>query len=320
MELGLETDTPLLLELNHETISKQYNNQIDYIFGEIEKGIDKIEEELVNKWNLESDLYMTDRDNPLNAYLYNKMESKYFYAVDISEMANERFIDNIKNEIIKGFNTALDKYENNHHLVEKNKEEIRKDIERLVNKNVDSITSKLFNNKVRDNLENLCNRWNQAYENKDYSKADKISDKIVNFIDRPDVYKDDKLNARAEKIIYKNELIQNKLKNGKDGELSELEENTLNILVPEPYVGKRSKQLQNNIEKYLRTASKEDIMDKEEMRELKKLEETILKQADKDDDFVYNLLDSGKENDRIENELEKILKDLDSKLENNGKM
>ena len=115
-------------------------------------------------------------------------------------------------------------------------------------------------------------------------------------------------------------MIQNKLKNGKNGELSELEENTLNILVPEPYVIKRSKQLQNNIEKYLKAASKEDIMDKEEMRELKKLEETILKQADKDDDFVYNLLDSGKENDRIENELEKILKDLDSKLENNGKM
>jgi hypothetical protein len=299
-------------EKNIEKIFEKYNNQIDYIAQNIEDSVNDIEEEIVKKWKLKSNLYITDTDKPLGAYLYNKMGDKYFYAVDILEMGDKDFLNNIKNEIIKNFKTELNKYEKKYNIKSNNIEDIEKDIEKLVNKNITQKFADMFNNDIRDELESLCNKWDENYAKKNYSKVDELTTQILEFCDKPIIYKDDKLENRVEKIIAKNQIIQNKIKSGKNGEISELEDEILNKLIKEPYVGERSNELQNNINKYKKLSSRENLLNEEELEELNKTKEIIKKQANPNDDYVYDLLDNGESIEKLNSELDEILKELEN--------
>ena len=278
------------IRTNQEGIKQVQGRYFDksvYIIDEIEKEIDKVENEIVKKWNLEKNLYVTDTDNEISAFLYNKISDKLFYAVDIIELAEEKFSDELKSGIVKYFNKELDTYNKEYDL--DNIKEIKEYAEKLLTEGYDKISQKLFNNNVRDNLEKLCNQWDKAYDKQDYDKANEISKKIVKFCNRPIIYKDDILEVRIERILAKNELVQNKIKLGQDGKLSELEEKVLKETLKDPYVGKRSKSLQSNIKKYLGLISREYSMNKKELQELEKLKQKILKQADTNDDFVQGL-------------------------------
>lgn len=278
------------IRTNQEGIKQVQGRYFDksvYIIDEIEKEIDKVENEIVKKWNLEKNLYVTDTDNEISAFLYNKISDKLFYAVDIIELAEEKFSDELKSGIVKYFNKELDTYNKEYDL--DNIKEIKEYAEKLLTEGYDKISQKLFNNNVRDNLEKLCNQWDKAYDKQDYDKANEISKKIVKFCNRPIIYKDDILEVRIERILAKNELAQNKIKLGQDGKLSELEEKVLKETLKDPYVGKRSKSLQSNIKKYLGLISREYSMNKKELQELEKLKQKILKQADTNDDFVQGL-------------------------------
>ena len=278
------------IRTNQEGIKQVQGRYFDksvYIIDEIEKEIDKVENEIVKKWNLEKNLYVTDTDNDISAFLYNKISDKLFYAVDIIELAEGKFSDELKSGIVKYFNKELDTYNKEYDL--DNIKEIKEYAEKLLTEGYDKISQKLFNNNVRDNLEKLCNQWDKAYDKQDYDKANEISKKIVKFCNRPIIYKDDILEVRIERILAKNELAQNKIKLGQDGKLSELEEKVLKETLKDPYVGKRSKSLQSNIKKYLGLISREYSMNKKELQELEKLKQKILKQADTNDDFVQGL-------------------------------
>ena len=278
------------IRTNQEGIKQVQGRYFDksvYIIDEIEKEIDKVENEIVKKWNLEKNLYVTDTDNEISAFLYNKISDKLFYAVDIIELAEGKFSDELKSGIVKYFNKELDTYNKEYDL--DNIKEIKEYAEKLLTEGYDKISQKLFNNNVRDNLEKLCNQWDKAYDKQDYDKANEISKKIVKFCNRPIIYKDDILEVRIERILAKNELAQNKIKLGQDGKLSELEEKVLKETLKDPYVGKRSKSLQSNIKKYLGLISREYSMNKKELQELEKLKQKILKQADTNDDFVQGL-------------------------------
>lgn len=286
-------------------VQSRYFNESEYIFDKIKKGIDKVENEIVKKWNLEGNLYVTDTNNYIDAFIYNKVSDKLFYAMDINELKEEQFSDEIKNGIVKYFNKELDRYNKKYNL--DNIEEIKENAEKLLTESYDKISQKLFNNNVRDNLEKLCNQWDKAYDKQDYDKANEISEKIVKFCNRPIIYKDDILETRVERILAKNELVQNKIKSGQDGKLSELEEKVLKESIKEPYVGKRSKSLQNNIKKYLGLISSEYSMNKKELQEFEKLKQKIQKQADTNDDFVQGLFhDPQKSYEDLEEILNKL--------------
>lgn len=286
-------------------VQDRYFNKSEYIFDKIKKEIDNVENEIVRKWNLEKNLYVTDTDNHIGAFIYNKISDKLFYAVDIIELTEEKFSDELKSGIVKYFAIGLDIYNKKYNL--DNIEEIKEDAEKLLTESYDKISQKLFNNNVRDNLEKLCNQWDKAYDKQDYDRANEVSEKIVKFCDRPIIYKDDILENRAERILAKNELVQNKIKLGQDGKLSELEEKVLKESIKEPYVGKRSKSLQNNIKKYLSLISSEYFMNKKELQEFEKLKQKIQKQADANDDFVQGLFYDPK---KSYEDLEEILNKL----------
>lgn len=223
-KLQVSNAVSLSLEKNYGKVFHSYNSQTNYIVEEIQKGIDEIEEELVEKWDFQSRLYVTDSENTLVRYLYDKIEKKYLSADDISELKDEKFLNNIKKQIIKSFDKELNKYGKEYDIEKYEIDEIKEDIETLVSEKLEDISTKLFNNKARNKVEKLCDQWEKYYKKEKYEKADDIATEIVEFCDRPNIYKDDELEIRVKTIMAKNELAQNKLSQDKDGKLSELEE------------------------------------------------------------------------------------------------
>lgn len=218
------------------------------------KELGKAEDELFKKWNLEGGIYVDDEDSALAVeVIYPTLTDKYFHAKNMSEINNDKVLNNSKNEIVKYFNQELDEYAKSYNIEKDLIENVKKDVPNIVGEHFDNVVDKLFNDKTRNKLSILCNEWEKAYEKLDYESMDKTVKKIISHFQKPGtVYRDSKLENKLEEIVTKNQFIQNKLAKGEDGRLNEIEEKVIMKDINPKREKEDSRNSRNDIEKFFK--------------------------------------------------------------------
>lgn len=178
MELKASTEALSVLLNTTKYISNNYFEQNQYVCQIMEKELGKAEDELFKKWNLEGGIYVDDEDSALAGdVIYLTLTDKYFHAKNMSEINNDKVLNNSKNEIVKYFNQELDKYAKSYNIEKDLIENVKKDVPNIVGEHFDNVVDKLFNDKTRNKLSILCNEWEKAYEKLDYESMDQTAKK-----------------------------------------------------------------------------------------------------------------------------------------------
>lgn len=209
------------------SVSSNYNGQGLYIYQKAQEQIKKIENEIEEKWNLKKGLYLSDDNVEVSKVLLDTLGKKVFNATDITELKEEKFWNNTKEAIEAKFNEALDKSKEENELSNKTMKLIKADVQKLVNKCFDEMADKLFNNKSRDKLEKMCDNWEKEYKKLNHEKMNSLADNLLKMCNKGSLYKDNELEKRIQLIVAKNQFIQNELKNGGDGKISDIEESVI---------------------------------------------------------------------------------------------
>lgn len=183
------------------------------------------------KWNLENSFKIPVYNESLGNDLFGMLKDKLQEVKYLSELNDKKFISDIKDRIEQEFKLTLNEYKSNNEITKKNQIAIEKYITSTINKNIDSIANKLFNDSNRDSLFELCNKFEQAYSENNFNKMNTISKQIEKLFDGSKLYKDVELTKRAEKDMTINNLLQNKIKNMEQASINEIEMQLIDRLI-----------------------------------------------------------------------------------------
>ena len=103
--------------------------------------------------------------------IFKKMKTMYWSSNTLLDMNNKEYLDELK-QYVSSYMKELVVEQNM--LSNKKKEEIFKDIDHSTDKMVNKFASKYFNNKARDKMKELQDKWDIAYKNKQYNVLDEI--------------------------------------------------------------------------------------------------------------------------------------------------
>ena len=217
--------------LSKDEIILNYYNQKSAVSQLFTDAMIKVEKQLFKIWNLDGAInvdYIDNEHKSVTSVIEKNLTRKFETANSMSEVNKKSVLNNCKKEIIKYFYTELDEYAKNYDLSDELLENIRNDVPNLVDKNFNSVVNKIFNDNVRDELNDLCDELEDLYDKEEFSKMNKVANKISKYIsEKTTIYKDSNLYERLRISMSKVQAIQNKLKNGESGKLSESEENMI---------------------------------------------------------------------------------------------
>ena len=285
MELEISDDLKdFMLEISISDISFKDNKLVygnyfdqDMIINNIflESAI-KTEDELLEKWNIEEGgLYLSDEDAYIGARIMELQDENYFYARNMEEYLTDEILEGNKNVIIEEINNALDIFKEKYNISEKQIVEMKDDAREIAEKNFEKAVKKIEKLNIRDELENLCNEWKEAYDKQDYDLMNDLAKDIRKYYTGRYLFRDNDLHEEARVTIVKNEFINNKLKDDKEGIITELEESLINKYERKgdiiPYLTPKQRE---NEKAYLDLYSQKLTMTPEE---LIKLEEAKIK-------------------------------------------
>ena len=194
----------------------------------------KMEDELFRKNNLKDGLYTIfknegDHENrTILPVIKKNLADKFYVAKNMSDVNNNETLDNCKQAIIKQYNKEIDQYSKLYNINTEQVNNLKSDLPGLVDKYFDKISDKLLSNKVRDKLENYCERLEKTYNNGDFEKMTQITDKLLEYLSKKStVYRDEDLFKRLRTDITKSQMVQNNMKEGRREKLSDIEEELL---------------------------------------------------------------------------------------------
>ncbi len=217
--------------LSKDEIILNYYNQKLAVSQLFTDAMIKVEKQLFKTWDLDGAInvdYIDNEHESVISVIKKNLTSKFENANSMSEVNNESILNKCKNEIIKYFYTELDEYAKEYDLSDKLLENIKNDVPNLVDKNFDSVVDKIFNDNVKDKLNDLCDQLEDLYNKEEFSKMNKVANKISKYMsEKTTIYKDSNLFERLRISISKVQAIQDKLRNGESGKLSESEENMI---------------------------------------------------------------------------------------------
>lgn len=211
-----------------DKISLNYYNQSIYVAKAFTNQMEKAEDEIFKKWGLEGRIDVGYQDNEklsVTSVIVDNLVKQYAKANNMSEINNDNILNNCKDKIVDFFYTELDKYAENYNLGSKLLQNIKNDVTFTVNRHFDKIANKLFNDNIRDELDNLCNELEKSYNKRDFTKMAQITKEISKYFSKNGtIYRDRELFDRLSIGMAKSKMVQNKLENGKEGTLNEMEE------------------------------------------------------------------------------------------------
>lgn len=188
----------------------------------------KTEKELLEKWNIqEGGLYLDDEDAHIGYRIMEHQEANYFHARNMEEYLTDEILEGNKNIIIEEIDSALVKFGEKYNISEKQIENMKTDAREIANKNFEKAVEKIEELSIGDDLEDLCNEWKHAYDKKDYGLMNDLASDIREYYTGKYLYRDNDLHEEARVTIVKNEFINNKLKNGNEGIITEIEESII---------------------------------------------------------------------------------------------
>lgn len=214
-----------------ENIFLNYYNQEVYVAKAFTKEMEKAEQELLKKCGLENVEYVGNEDNGIlsvTSVIIDNLTNKFDNASNMSEINNDEVLNNCKNAIVDYFNNKLDEYAKEYKIDNELLANVKDDIPHIVSKHFDKTANKLFNDNVRDELNNLCNELENAYNIENFTEMTEITEKISKYLSKDTtIYRDEELFKKLKTNMAKSKMIQSKLRNGQEGSLSEFEESLI---------------------------------------------------------------------------------------------
>ena len=187
---------------------------------------ESVSEELQKKWNLKDD-FCVIVDGELARDLYSLIDEKYNKINTISQMNDEHFLSKVKKRVEQAFLERIEMYTSDNLINENLISNIKEELKGLINEKVNQVAKDLFNDNAKNKLSNLANTFDTAYANLNYTEMNKISKKIEKQILKNPFFKDEELLNRLKIDLSINNLIQNKLKNGKKLYITPMEMNLI---------------------------------------------------------------------------------------------
>lgn len=228
--LKFKADTECFNILNNTKwkIAHNYFGQQEYVFQTLMEELGKVEENLFEKWNLQDGIFVNDFDSGLGEIIMDTLTNKFANAKSMSEVNNETVLNSSKLEITNFFNQELEQYAREQGIEEEHIQKVKQDVPKIVEKYFDRVVDKMFNNKTRDELEDLCNKWEKAYERFSYKDMNEISQEILGKMQKDgELYRDKELELKLEEVVTKNQFIQNKILRGEEGILTKIENDVI---------------------------------------------------------------------------------------------
>lgn len=315
MELEISDDLKdFMLEISISDISFKDNKLVcgnyfdqDMIINNIflESAI-KTEDELLEKWNIEDGgLYLDDEDAYIGARIMEQQDEKYFYARNMEEYLTDEILEGNKNVIIEEINNALDLFKEKYNISEKQIVKMKEDAREIAEKNFEKAVKKIEKLNIRDELKDLCNEWNDAYDKRDYDLMNDLAKDIRKYYTGRYLFRDNDLHEEARVTIVKNEFINNKLKDGKEGVITELEESLIDKYERKgdiiPYLTPKQRE---NEREYINLVTKGYSMTKEDLIKLEEVKQKFL-----GDETLPEKIRKGY-GENFETEMEKIREEL----------
>lgn len=201
-----------------EKITDNYGvKQDEYILCKFEDNMAKVERDLFKKWNLKDGIYMDDEDSELGTIILKELVYKYDEVSSMSEIKDTGMLDNCMDKIVQLYNEKLDNYAKEHKLDSELLKKIKNDVPELVSKHFNQTVNKLFNDKIKNKLEKLCDRMEEAYSKSDFDKMEEMRNEIsTKYSKIESLYKDDGLYYRLSLNLTRSTYISNKIKAGRE--------------------------------------------------------------------------------------------------------
>jgi len=214
-----------------DMITLNYYSQQSYVAQAFIDEMVNVENELYNKWNLVGNVDIDYDDNEkisVISILNENLINKFNIAKNMEEINNKNIMNNCKNEIIKYFDEKLDEYAKEYKISDDTLQNLKKDAENMLEKGLNKVIGKIFNNDLRNELKKLYNNLEDSYNKENFINMFDIAKQIAqNMSNKTTIYRDKKLFDCLRIEMEKVQMVRNKLKEGKSGTLSEMEENII---------------------------------------------------------------------------------------------
>ena len=175
-------------------------------------------EQMAKEFGIENIMYDVKNE------IFDLIEKQYWGESDtLSDMNKESFLYKLKQNISDNTKRTI---EETNQFDDKNLVKINEYVDTNISKIVDDFAKKYFNNRYRDKMEDLQNKWHIAYENKNYEQVNKLSGQMRRAFNNG-YYKDYNLEYQIVKSFYIDTLLDYKRKKGEPMELTDIDKKVI---------------------------------------------------------------------------------------------
>lgn len=198
----------------------------DYLIAKLIDALDKMDKNIQKKWNLQSRLYLTDAEDKLYGEKIDLIYDAYYELDTLADLNNVELLSKLKKSINNHIKVNLNDICQKQNLNKEEENMVLEDAKIEINKLVDNFAEKYLNNNTRDMVANFQNKWDEAYNNRDYDTANFFAGQIRRMYSTG-LFKDDALRDRNMRTIYIDDILDEKRENGENVEITELEEKVI---------------------------------------------------------------------------------------------
>lgn len=274
-------DIVSLTEVGERPSTSNYLNQDIYVTDILDNSAIKSEKELFEKWGIpKTELRLNGDDSTLRPRLLEYSDENYYYARSMEEFLTEDMFTETKSMIIEEINRDLDRLQEENDISEQQILQMKDDAKKITDQNFEEAILKIKESDVREKLESLCNKWEDAYKNTDYDLMNELAENIEECYGGKNLYRDSELQSKARAVLIKNLFIRNKLEDGKDGLISDIEEDVIKHFTGKELISYIPSENRKDVEKYRDLFYRRNFINDEEFSELEELKDKLSKVED----------------------------------------
>lgn len=274
-------DIVSLTEVGESPSVSNYLNQDIYVTDILDNSAIKTEKELFEKWDIpKTELRLNGDDSTLRPRLLEYSDENYYYARSMEEFLTEDMLIETKSMIIEEIDKNLDRLQEGNNISEQQILQMKDDAKKITDENFEEAILKIKESDVREELESLCDKWEEAYKNTDYDLMNDLAENIEECYGGKNLYRDGNLQSKARAVLIKNLFIKNKLENGKDGVISDIEEDVIKRFTGKELVSYIPPENRKDVDKYRDLFHRRKFINDEEFSELEELKDKLSKVED----------------------------------------
>lgn len=273
-------DIVSLTKVGEKPSVSNYLNQDVYVTDILDNSAIKAENELFEKWGIsKNELCLNGDDSTLRPRLLEYSDENY-YARSMEEFLTEDMLIETKSIIVEEIDRNLDRLQEENNISEQQILQMKDDAKKIVDKNLEEAIFKIKESDASKELESLCDKWEDAYKNMDYGLMNDLAENIEECYGGRNLYRDSELQSRARATLIKNLFIRNKLENGKDGVISDIEEDVIKHFTGKELISHIPSENRKDVEKYRDLFYRRNFINDEEFSELEELKDKLSKVED----------------------------------------